>query len=281
MSWTAAGPEPALPDTALAFLGHLDVEKGYSPATVEAYGRALEQFEDFLAARGAGLHDPAALTRDHVRGFMADLHPQRHRQSLRGPQALHPALVLQIPRPRRARRRRSHRRSAQPKQDARHPRALNVDQALALMEAQTGEDPESLRDVALAELLYGSGLRISEALDLDVDDFDPGSGVVRVMARAPRSAWPRSPKPGASAWPSTCACVASSPPAWPKRRCFWAYAGRACSAARPAASSTSSPPWPGCPRASTRTCCATASPPTCWNPAPTCAASRNCWAMPV
>ena len=40
---------------------------------------------------------------------------------------------------------------------------------------------------ALAELLYGSGLRISEALNLDVDDIDPASSVVRVMGKGPAS----------------------------------------------------------------------------------------------
>lgn len=183
MSWTAAGPEPALPDLALVFLGHLDVEKGYSPATVEAYGRDLEQFEEFLAARGAGLHDPAALTRDHVRGFMAELHRSgtgkasvaRKLSTLRSffKYLARAGLVTADPTA----------GVRNPKQDARHPRALNVDQALALMEAEAGTDPEALRDLALAELLYGSGLRISEALNLDVDDFDPGSGIVRVMGK--------------------------------------------------------------------------------------------------
>ncbi|MDD4953169.1 MAG: tyrosine-type recombinase/integrase, partial [Desulfovibrionaceae bacterium] len=70
-----------------------------------------------------------------------------------------------------------------PKQDKRHPRALNVDQALGVMQAHVAPGPEGLRDLALAELLYGSGLRISEAVGLDIYDLDLESGLVRVLGK--------------------------------------------------------------------------------------------------
>src|SRR6056297_2847319 len=50
------------------------------------------------------------------------------------------------------------------------PTCLNVDQVFALLDQAAGNDPQALRDVALAELLYGSGLRISESLNLDLQD---------------------------------------------------------------------------------------------------------------
>lgn len=173
----------SLPDTAMAFLGWLAVEKGYSTATVSAYGRDLEQFEGFLDGRGLSLADPDSVDRTHVRSFMADLHRRklakttvgRKLSSLRaffkymaknGMAMSNPVAGVK-----------------NPKQEVHHPKALNVDQALALMEAKTGADPRSLRDMALAELLYGSGLRISEALGLSVDDVDTGSGVVRVLGK--------------------------------------------------------------------------------------------------
>jgi integrase/recombinase XerC len=78
-----------------------------------------------------------------------------------------------------------------PEQEKRHPRVLNVDQTFALLDAPPGasrsKDPGgralAARDNALAELLYGSGLRISEALGLDLPDMDLRSGVLRVMGK--------------------------------------------------------------------------------------------------
>ncbi len=176
-------PEFALPDTGLAFLGYLEVEKGYSPATVQAYGRDLEQFEDWLSRTGSSIGSPGELGRDHVRGFLAELHRvragkasmARKLSTLRSFFKYMAKTAMITGNPAAGVR--------NPKQDSRHPKALNVDQALALMEAGAGDGPEGLRDLALAELLYGSGLRVSEALGLDIDDFDPGSGVVRVMGK--------------------------------------------------------------------------------------------------
>ncbi|WP_126381249.1 tyrosine recombinase XerC [Desulfovibrio ferrophilus] len=161
----------------------MDVEKGYSPATVAAYARDLEQFQGYLESRELTLDNPGAITRSHVRGFMADLHRQRTAKSsvarklssLRslfkylaksGLVASNPVAGVK-----------------NPKQEQRHPKALNVDQALALMVAGVPDGPRGLRDLALAEVLYGSGLRVSEALGLDLDDVDLNSSVVRVMGK--------------------------------------------------------------------------------------------------
>ncbi|NJB69414.1 integrase/recombinase XerC [Desulfobaculum xiamenense] len=175
--------EFALPDTGMAFVGWLAVEKGYSVATVNAYGRDLEQFETFLEGRGLSLTAPESVDRSHIRAFMAELHRKRQAKTTvarklstlrtffrymarNGMVTGNPAAGVH-----------------NPKQEIHHPKALNVDQALALMESESGDDPHSLRDLALAELLYGSGLRISEALGLEVDDVDTSSGVVRVFGK--------------------------------------------------------------------------------------------------
>lgn len=173
----------ALPDTVQAFLGYLDAERGYSESTVRAYERDLEQFEDFAQRRDKTLDIPDAIGRDDVRGFLADMHRKRigkttmarKLSALRsffkymaktGLCTANPAAGVK-----------------NPKQEVRHPKALNVDQALALMEAKAGDGPRSLRNLALAELLYGAGLRISEAVGLDINDVDLSSGVVRVFGK--------------------------------------------------------------------------------------------------
>lgn len=174
---------PALPAAAEGWVARLAVEKGYSPATLGAYAGDLAQFEEFLQTRGKTLDDPGAVGRSEVRGFLAELHRRgvgkasagRKLSALRG-------LFKHLLRTGRARED-PVAGVANPRADKRHPDALNVDQALALMESGRPEDPEGLRDMALAELLYGSGLRVSEAMDLDVDDVDLAGGWVRVMGK--------------------------------------------------------------------------------------------------
>ena len=67
------------------------------------------------------------------------------------------------------------------------PKAISVDDVEAVLGA-AGFDgtPLALRDVALLELLYGSGARISEAVGLDVDALDLGEGVVRLFGKGSR-----------------------------------------------------------------------------------------------
>ncbi|BCS86927.1 tyrosine recombinase XerC [Pseudodesulfovibrio sediminis] len=163
------------------FLAFLSVEKGYSEATIRSYGTDLDQFQDFLKTKKHSLETPGRITRDHVRGFLAEMHRRqlsktsmgrklsslrayfkyllRHKQISKDPTA----------------------GIRNPKQEKRHPQVLNVDQAVAMMEAALDPDPEGLRDMALAEVLYGSGLRISEAIGLDMNDVD--SDVIRVVGK--------------------------------------------------------------------------------------------------
>lgn len=177
----------SLPETAQAYLAWLEVEKGYSPATLRAYATDVLQFQTVLVGLGYSLAKPQAITKAQVRSYVASLHRRAVSKSSvarklsavrgffkyarkRGLASIDPCAGVR-----------------NPKQDKRHPRALNVDQALALMEAGLVELAESgpiaRRDMALAELLYGSGLRISEALALDVDTVAPGDGHVRVLGK--------------------------------------------------------------------------------------------------
>lgn len=176
------------------FLAHIELEKGYSAATVAAYGEDLRQFAEFAAAQGVDIDTPASVTVSHIRAFMAEMHRLglsktsmgRKLSSLRSffrfcaRLRLVPALPTEGVR--------------NPRQDKRHPKVLNVDQAFALLDAASpkaaspGKHALTARDLALAELLYGSGLRISEALALDTgqillpDQAHPDAGTERADA---------------------------------------------------------------------------------------------------
>lgn len=143
----------------------------------------MRQFEACLARRGLSLGDPAAITRDQARGFLADLHRQgvgktsmgRKLSTLRTLFRFFQRKKLVAVSPLAGVR--------NPKAEKRHPRALNVDQTVALLDAGAGLGPEAVRDLALVELLYGSGLRVGEAVGLDIHDVDAASGVARVMGK--------------------------------------------------------------------------------------------------
>ena len=157
------------------FLAHLEMEKGYSPATVAAYGEDLRQFASFVSGQGINLDTPSAVSSTHIRSFMADMHGQglsktsmgRKLSSLRTFFRFCARLRLVTVLPTEG--------VHNPKREKRHPKVLNVDQTFTLLEAAatpTKQTPKrqalAARDLALAELLYGSGLRISEALSLNV-----------------------------------------------------------------------------------------------------------------
>lgn len=163
------------------FLAFLSVEKGYSEATIRAYETDLEQFQSYLKAKKRSLEKPARITRDHVRGFLAELHRRQLSKSSMGRKlsSLRAYFKFLIRHKQIVKDPMSGIRN--PKQEKRHPQVLNVDQAVSLMEAGVEPDPEGLRDIALAEVLYGSGLRISEAIGLDLNDVD--SDVIRVVGK--------------------------------------------------------------------------------------------------
>jgi integrase/recombinase XerD len=148
-----------------------------APRTVEAYRRDLRALGDALG-RPAGSATAEDLER-YVAGLRADgLSPAtiarriaavrsffRH-QLLLGSRSDNPAAELELPR--RARR---------------LPRTLSPAEAERLVEAAAGTTPRSLRDAALVELLYGAGLRVSEAVGLAKGAVDLDRRLVRCIGK--------------------------------------------------------------------------------------------------
>ncbi len=179
MSWT----EEKLPEPLMVFLAYLDVERGFAGATLQAYGKDLAQWENFLASRGKSCATPETIAKQDVYAYLVRLHKQglskssvaRKLSSLRAFFKFllknkrienNPCSGIQ-----------------NPKQDRPQPKVLNVDQALDMMEARLEPTPKALRDLALAEVLYGSGLRVSEALSLNLEDVDVGQSVIRIRGK--------------------------------------------------------------------------------------------------
>jgi site-specific recombinase XerD len=158
-----------------AFLALLAVQR--APRTVEAYRRDLERLAEFLGhpvstatveelerytagLRAAGLA-PATLARrtSAARSFF------RHLQ-LVGARGDNPAVEIELPR-----------------RTRKLPRTLSAGEAERLIEAAAGTTPRALRNRALVELLYGAGLRISEATGLERNGVDLDERIVRVIGK--------------------------------------------------------------------------------------------------
>lgn len=181
--------QSSLPAKVVAFLNYLSVQKGYSPATLDAYTQDLTQFSLWLHDEGFDAEASfSSLEKRNIQKYIAHLHGIGQAKSsisrklstlrsffkyllLKHELSVNPMLGVR-----------------NPKQITKHPTSLNVDQVFALLTPAL-KQPSALaaclasRDLALLELLYGSGLRITEALSLDVQDFNPKNSFVRVFGK--------------------------------------------------------------------------------------------------
>ena len=192
-------PKPA-PDRAKlfvdAFLVWMEVQKGASPATLKAYGSDLAQLAEFLRGQDADLGRPETVTKRHIQAYLAWLFRLGDAKSSMARKLAAARSYFRFQQRSGAVTENVAAQVRNPRQEKRHPRALNVDETFALLDteqkpgqprAESAEAERLLcRDLALAELLYGSGLRISEALSLDMDDVQLASRVLRVMGKGSR-----------------------------------------------------------------------------------------------
>ena len=179
-----------------AFLVWMEVQKGASSATLKAYGSDLAQLAEFLRGQDADLGRPETVSKRHIQAYLAWLFRLGDAKSSMARKLAATRSFFRFQQRSGAVTENVAAQVRNPRQEKRHPRALNVDETFALLDteqkpgqagAESAEAERLLcRDLALAELLYGSGLRISEALSLDVDDVQLSSRVLRVMGKGSR-----------------------------------------------------------------------------------------------
>jgi integrase/recombinase XerD len=165
-------PTDAAVESFLALLG-----ARRAPRTLDAYRRDLTDFSSFLG------RPPTSAASDEVQAWLAELRARglapssvaRKAAALRsffrhlvllGIRSDNPALDVPLPRRR-----------------TRVPRSLTPGEIERLIAAATGTTPRALRDRALVELLYGAGLRVSEAVGLDRAGVELENRVVRCVGK--------------------------------------------------------------------------------------------------
>jgi integrase/recombinase XerD len=162
------------------FLTHVRVEKGLSQNTVSAYRRDLVKFEEFSKKRKLALEK---ISRDDLVDFLASLYRQklesrtvaRHQVTMRNffrfaliqeVITTDPSLNLESPKIRRS-----------------LPGYLRLEELERLLAQPDDKTPIGLRDHAMLEVLYSTGLRVSELVHLRVMDLDRSAGCVRCIGK--------------------------------------------------------------------------------------------------
>lgn len=179
-------------DLLAEYLKFLNVERGLSPLTRENYARDIQQL--FKLSDDTDLKD---LQSPHIRRYIASLHSKglggksiaRLLSSWRG---FFDYLVQ---------RHDYHNNPAKglraPKSAKTLPQALSIEQAIKLVDIK-GDDVLSVRDHAILELFYSSGLRLSELINLNTDQLDFTEGTITVTGKATKRGlflWATTPSP--------------------------------------------------------------------------------------
>src|ERR1700688_5092134 len=160
----------AMESTIHVFLSYMRVEKGLAQNTILAYGRDLKRFAEFLKKRHKERMED--VTREDIVDFLSSLYKEkldsrsvaRYLVSLRGLYKF--AMMEEMV-------------NADPTQNLESPKVrsslptyLRVEDVNKLLEAPNLSTPVGLRDRAMIEILYSTGLRVSELLNLRISDVD-------------------------------------------------------------------------------------------------------------
>jgi integrase/recombinase XerD len=176
--------DPHFESLVLDFLSYLELERGLSRNTLNAYRTDLQQYGEFLAGRGI---DPLAVRPAEISDFLADLATGNgrpacsastiHRKSaclrsfykhLRRDELIGDDPTASLSAPRRAKK---------------LPQVLNYAEVQKLLAAPRGSEPTTLRDRALLEVMYACGLRASETIGLELSDIDLHEGFLRAHGK--------------------------------------------------------------------------------------------------
>ena len=169
--------ERATADALAAYAAHLRAERHASPHTVRGYLADLRQFLAFVGAGG-----PAAVRIETIRHWLRTLDGRTDRNSIARKLAAVRGLFRFLVDTQRL----AHDPSAvvaTPKTARKLPAHLTLDDVDRLLATPRADRPLGLRDRAILELLYSSGLRVSELTGLDWEHLDADAGLVRVLGK--------------------------------------------------------------------------------------------------
>ena len=166
-----------------AFERYLQIERNSSELTVKSYAEDFGSLLEFFTAHLGKVPEPADVTIADLRGYIAYLHECQYARSTiarrlaclrsffryccrEGITEHNPAQALRTPRAGR-----------------KLPHFLTTEQVAKLLEAPPANQPDGLRDRAMLESMYSAGLRVSELVGLNVQDWDRDANIFRVLGK--------------------------------------------------------------------------------------------------
>lgn len=168
------------------FLNYCKHQKKFSDKTINTYSIALKQFAELIQSEISPNITLNEIQAVHIKRFISWLHYQNlSKKSIKLKLSAlksffkylykseiienNPANTISLP-----------------KIEKNIPSFLTIDEIRAILDQSQPNDPISLRNIALIELLYGTGLRISEALQLKISDVAPNTKTIRVVGKGTR-----------------------------------------------------------------------------------------------
>lgn len=167
-----------------SFIHYLSVERGLAPNTLESYERDLTRYIAYLKENGtASLQDTA---KSHIVGYIAQLRkagkaPATLSRTVVSIRAFYQFLVRE-----RIIEKDPSLHMETPKLQKRLPKVMSMHEVELLLNAPSTSTPGGMRDKAMLEVLYATGIRVSELIALRLEDVHLGLGYVRCLGKGSR-----------------------------------------------------------------------------------------------
>ncbi|MCH7800489.1 MAG: site-specific tyrosine recombinase XerD [Chloroflexi bacterium] len=169
------------------FLHYMTVERGVSPNTLAAYRNDLNQLTEFQESRSGRSDDSARwsdIGDDDIAAYVLHLHDLGYSDTTRARKVASAKSMFGFLVQEGEVQRNPTENLRSPRVGRSLPEALTVEEVERLLSAPNSQNtPESLRDRAMLELLYATGMRVTEMVSLDIDDIDLIGGSVRCLGK--------------------------------------------------------------------------------------------------
>ena len=166
------------------FLNFLAVERGMSDHTLAAYRNDISALVDFLADEKSSRPDWDSVTEEDIRGFLSDLDDRGYAPSTKSRKIASAKSFFKFMKEERIIENNPLTEVRQPRAGQTLPKALTIEEVDRLLDVGSDKDSiEDVRDIAMAELMYAAGLRVSELVGLDLRDVDLDTGTVRTLGK--------------------------------------------------------------------------------------------------